>query len=82
MKEKYLDEKESKERWRDKKSENELTLPSNRWTTHFRFTSVAVFDWADQVDIKFLLKDWICFSEFLVAFSVFFHSIALALAIS
>ena len=40
-----------------KKSENELTFPSNRWSTHFRFTSVAVFDWTDQVDIKFLLKD-------------------------
>ena len=43
---------------------------SNRWSTHFRFTSVAVFDWTDHVDIKFLSKDWICFSEFLVAFSV------------
>ena len=40
-----------------KKSENELTLPSNRWSTHFRFTSVAVFDWTDHVDIKFLSKD-------------------------
>ena len=57
IEEKCLDEKESKGRWRDKKSENELTFPSNRWSTHFRFTSVAVFDWTDQVDIKFLLKD-------------------------
>ena len=40
-----------------KKSENVLTFPSNRLSTYFRFTSVAVFDWTDQVDIKFLLKD-------------------------
>ena len=40
-----------------KKSENELTFPSNRWSTQLRFTSVAVFDWTEQVDIEFLLKD-------------------------
>ena len=40
-----------------KKSENELTFPSNRWSTHFRFTGVAMFDWTDQVDIRYLLKD-------------------------